>query len=153
MRRTALFVVPAVIVACAKPDAAPPAADTTAAAAMAAAPVSPADFAGNWQVKVMNEAGDSVSGYVLSASADPATWSFTFPGRDPIPARVAAVDGDSIVMEAGPFMSSIRADVEVSTRSVVRLRDGRLTAATVARYMTSGPDSVVTLLAEGVRIP
>jgi hypothetical protein len=156
MRRLArvLVLFPAVLAGCAKPDAAPPAADTTAA--MTAAPAAPAvtlaDFAGNWQVVARNEAGDSVT-YQLAAGADPATWSITFPGRDPIPARVVEVAGDSVVVEGGPFESAMRPGVQVETRTVLRLQDGALVAQTVARYATTGPDSVANITARGTRLP
>ncbi|HSE26778.1 MAG TPA: hypothetical protein VLA95_01010 [Gemmatimonadales bacterium] len=147
-----LVLVPAVLAGCAKPDAAPPAADTTAAAMPAAPTVTLADFAGNWQVVARNEAGDSVT-YQLAAGADPATWSITFPGRDPIPARVVEVAGDSVVVEGGPFESAMRPGVQVETRTVLRLQDGALVGQTVARYATTGPDSVANITARGTRLP
>lgn len=153
MRRLALLIVPSVLVACAKPDAAPPAADTTAAMMPAAPTVSLADFAGTWQVRGMNEAGDSIVGYTLHASADAGAWSITFPGRDPIPLRVLEVAGDSVVAEGGPFESAIRKGVQVSTHAVMRIQDGRLTGMTTARYATSGADSVAMIRAEGTRMP
>lgn len=153
MRRLVLLLVPAVLVACAKPDDAPPAADTTAAAMTAAPTVSLADFAGTWQVRGTNEAGDSIVGYQLTASADAAGWSITFPGRDPVPLRVLEVAGDSLVAEGGPFESAIRKGVQVSTHTVMRIQDGRLTGMTTARYATSGADSVVMIRADGTRMP
>jgi hypothetical protein len=148
-----LVLVPAVLAGCAKPDAAPPAADTTAAMMPAAPTVSLADFAGTWQVRGTNEAGDSIVGYTLNASADAAGWSITFPGRDPIPLRVIEVAGDSVVTEGGPFESAIRKGVQVSTHTVMRIQDGRLTGMTTARYATSGADSVVMIRADGTRMP
>jgi hypothetical protein len=153
MRRLVLVLVPAVIVACAKPDAAPPAADTTASAMAAPPAVTLADFAGTWQVRGMNEAGDSIVGYQLTASADAAGWSITFPGRDPIPLRVLEVAGDSVVTEGGPFESAVRKGVQVQTHAVMRIQDGRLTGMTTARYATSDADSVAMIRAEGTRMP
>lgn len=153
MRRLVPLLVPALLVACAKPDAAPPAADTTAAMMPAAPTVSLADFAGTWQVRGMNEAGDSVVGYTLNATADAAGWSITFPGRDPIPASQVSVAGDSVVTEAGPFESAVRPGVQVRTHTVWRLQDGRLVGMTTARYATTGPDSVAMIRGEGTRVP
>ncbi len=153
MRRLVLLLVPAVLVACAKPDAAPPAADTTAAMMPAAPTVSLADFAGTWQVRGMNEAGDSIVGYTLNASADAAGWSITFPGRDPIPASVVSVAGDSVITDAGPFESALRPGVQVTTHTIWRLMDGRLVGMTTARYATTGPDSVAMIRGEGTRVP
>jgi hypothetical protein len=148
-----LVLVPAVLAGCAKPDAAPPAADTTAAAMPAAPTVTLADFAGNWQVRGTNEAGDSVVGYTLNASADAAGWSITFPGRDPIPATVLAVAGDSVVTHAGPFESAVRPGVQVETHTIWRLQDSRVVGMTTARYATTGPDSVAMIRGEGTRVP
>ena len=148
-----LVLVPAVLAGCAKPDAAPPAADTTAAAMPPAPTVSLADFAGTWQVLATSEAGDSLTSYQMAASADANAWSVTFPGRDPIPARVVEVAGDSVVMEAGPFESALRAGVQVQTHSVLRLQDGRMVGRTVAHYATTGTDSVLILLPNGTRLP
>ncbi len=153
MRRLVLLLVPAVLVACAKPDAAPPAADTTAAMMPAAPTVSLGDFAGTWQVRGMNEAGDSIVGYTLNASADAAGWSITFPGRDPIPASVVSVAGDSVITDAGPFESALRPGVQVTTHTIWRLMDGRLVGMTTARYATTGPDSVAMIRGEGTRVP
>jgi hypothetical protein len=153
MRRLALSLIPVVLVACAKPDAAPPATDTTAAAMPAAPTVSLADFAGTWQVRGTNEAGDSIVAYTLTASADAAGWSITFPGRDPIPASVATVAGDSVITDAGPFESAVRPGVQVTTHTIWRLVDGRVVGMTTARYATTGPDSVAMIRGEGTRMP
>ncbi len=86
-------------------------------------------------------------------SADGSSWSLNFPKRDPIPVRVVAVEGDSIMTEAGPFESVLRKGVQVSTQQVYRLQDGKLVGTTVARYAVSGPDTVRRLRFEGTRKP
>jgi hypothetical protein len=139
MRALATCACLVLIVACAKPE--PQASALTLDA-----------VAGKWTVEARSAATDSqLVTYELVASADPAGWSFTFPGRDPIPLRVAATEGDSIVLDAGPYESALRQGVQVSTRSVFRLVNGELVGTTVARYATSSPDSVLTGHLHGTR--
>ncbi len=132
--------------------------DATAAAPAPEAPAGPApialeDLAGKWSMRTMNESGDStLLTYELVATADPSGWTFNFPKRPPVPARVVT-DGDSLVMEAGPYESLLRKGVQVTTRSVSRLQDGKLIGATTAHYTTTGPDSVLHLRFEGTRAP
>ncbi|MEJ7813361.1 MAG: hypothetical protein WKG32_23335 [Gemmatimonadaceae bacterium] len=146
-----------IFAACSKPDT--EAADTTTAAAPAAVPASPAPLslsqvAGRWNVRNIPETGDTTpTPFVLNATADTTGWTFTFPGRQPIPMRVAAVAGDSIVTVAGPFESARRKGVRVRTRAVMRLEGDRLVGITVARYVTTGPDSVLRLRMEATRAP
>jgi hypothetical protein len=126
----------------------------TAAAPAAPAPIALADVAGKWSVRLMPESGDStLLGYELVATADSMGWAFNFPKRKPVPVRVVAVDGDSIVTEAGPFESNLRKGVQVTTRSVNRLQDGKLVGGTTAHYATSGPDTVAHFRFEATRAP
>jgi hypothetical protein len=133
-------------------------ADTTMeeapAAEAAPATISLADVAGTWKVRstVEGSQGTAVS-YDMVATADRSGWSIKFPDRDPIPVRVVAVEGDSIVTESGPFESVLRKGVQVNTRVVVRLRDGKLVGTTAARYQVSGPDTLARLNFEGTRAP
>jgi hypothetical protein len=159
MRHVVTCCCAAVLIGCAKTEKQPEA-DTTAAAAPAAeaapapAKLSLADVAGKWTVRTMAESGDStLVTWELAATADTTGWTMTFPKRKPIPVRVVAVDGDSVVMEAGPFESALRKGVKVKTHSVTRLQEGKLVGATVAHYATSGPDSVRQLRLEGTRAP
>ena len=102
----------------------------------------------------MAEGSDSVLvTFELMATADTTGWMQHFAGRDPIPMRVLAVAGDSVITETGPFESVLRPGVQVTTHSVMRLQDGRLVGTTIARYKTSGPDSVVRIRTEGTRRP
>ena len=145
-----------VLVGCDKPADRP--ADTTVgeAPAMDAAPatISLADVAGTWKVRSMVEGSEStVVTYDMVATADRSGWSINFPDRDPIPVRIVAVEGDSIVSEAGPFESVLRKGVQVSTQVVSRLQDGKLVGTTVARYQVTGPDTVARLRFEGTRAP
>ncbi len=156
MRGFASCCIALVLVGCSKP-ADRPAEDTMGeapAAADAAAAISLADVAGTWSVRTMPENSDSTlvtSEMVIGA--DGSSWSLNFPKRDPIPVRVVAVEGDSIMTEAGPFESVLRKGVQVSTQQVYRLQDGKLVGTTVARYAVSGPDTVRRLRFEGTRAP
>jgi hypothetical protein len=160
VRRFGLCCCAVVLVGCNKPKEQPAmdaTADTTAApaAAPAPAPIALADVAGKWAVRLMPESGDStLAKYEIVATGDTSGWVLNFPKRKPIPMRVLAVAGDSIVAEAGPFESVLRKGVKVTvSRSVYRLQDGKLVGATTAHYATSGPDSVAHLRFEATRAP
>ncbi len=145
------------LVACAKSDDAAATTDTAAGAVgatAAAAPISLADVAGRWTVRAIPETGDTTAVVSqLNASADTSGWTMTLPNRPPVATRVVLVSGDSIVTENGPYDSVLRKGVQVTTRSVMRLRDGKLIGNTVARYTTTGPDSVLRLRTEATRTP
>jgi hypothetical protein len=118
------------------------------------AALSLADLAGTWNVRSTVEGDEStVVTYDIVATADQSGWSLKFPGREPIPVRVVAVEGDSVVTESGPFESQLRKGVQVSTVVVNRLKDGKLVGRTTARYQVSGADSVTHLNFEGTRAP
>lgn len=121
-------------------------------AASGAAPATPLEaVAGKWTMHTMGPTSDSVLlTFELVASADPTGWSFRFPGREPVPVRIVAAEGDSVVSEAGPYESALRPGVQVTTRSVMRLKDGELVGTTEAVY-AGGPDSVLMLRTHGVR--
>lgn len=123
------------------------AADTTAEAATGLAL---ADLAGTWAVRAISEAGDTVP-YQLVATEGRQGWAMHAEGRDPIPVQVVAVEGDSVVTRTEPYPSLLRQDVMVTVTSVMRLRGGRLAGTWVARYETTGADSVLRGRAEGTR--
>jgi hypothetical protein len=157
MRRFALFCSAAVLIGCTKPDD-QPASDTTAAAPAppeTPATISLADVAGKWIVRTTDEAGGNVVESEMTTTADTSGWTLTLPKRKPIPVRVVAVGGDSIVTEAGPFESVLRKGVQVTTRAVYRLQDGKLVGTTEARYAASagGRDSVANRPTEATRAP
>lgn len=132
-----------------------PAMDTAAApeTPVASATISLADVAGKWKARSTNEAGGNVVETELIATADTSGWTMTFPNRKPVPVRVIAVAGDSIVTEAGPFESFIRKGVQVTTRTVNRLQDGKLVGTIEARYATKAGDSVALRPTEATRAP
>ena len=138
-----------------KPAEKPAETTTAEAPAVAEAPaaVSLADMAGTWNVQSKVEGSDQSVTYEMVTTADRNGWSIKFPNRDPIPVRVVAVEGDSVVSESGPFESQLRKGVQVNTRVVTRMRDGKIVGSTVARYDVTGPDTVAHLTFEGTRAP
>jgi hypothetical protein len=60
-------------------------------------------------------------------------------------------DADSMIMESPTFESVLRPGVQVTTRTVTRMQDGRLVGRTTARYVTTGSDSVAYLQTVGTR--
>lgn len=116
--------------------------------------ISLADVAGVWSMQAFPEVGDTaLVTYEMVATDNTEGWTVNFRDRTPIPARVAAVEGDSITVDVGPYESVLRAGVMVSTRSVVRLQDGNLRGTFVARYQTTQPDSVMRGRQQGTRKP
>jgi hypothetical protein len=146
-----------VALGCAKSDdqAVTDTAGGTVAASPASGTISLADVAGRWNVRAVPESGSDTTAVnsVLTATGDTTGWTLTLPGRAPVAVRVVMVAGDSVVTEAGPYESVRRRGVQVTTRNVARLRDGKLVGTTVARYRTTGPDSVLRLRTEGTRAP
>jgi hypothetical protein len=160
MRTLILFCCAAVLTGCAKSE--DRAAETSmgrdtvtpgAATPSSSARISLSDVAGKWKIRSMDENGSNVVETELLARADTSGWTVTGPNRKPIPVRVIAVAGDSIVTEAGPYESFIRKGVQVRTRTVNRLQDGKLVGTTEARYAKAGRDSVAQRRTEGTRVP
>jgi hypothetical protein len=146
----------AVLAGCAKPEqqAAKDSTEAAMAAGATPAPISLASLAGKWSVSATAAGSDSVlTSFEMVATGDASGWTFNFPGRAPVPLRVIAVEGDSIVTEAGPYESVLRNGVQVSVHTVMRLEDGKLIGDGVAHYSTTGADSVLSLHTEGTREP
>jgi hypothetical protein len=103
---------------------------TVAAAQQAAGP------AGTWNGRSTIGPKDSVVvAYVLTIAADGKSATTKFPGRDPIPTRVVAMGGDSIVTEAGPYPSVLRAGQTVkSLRTVAHYTGNTMTGTFEAQY-------------------
>jgi hypothetical protein len=159
MRRFAFLLSVAAFVACARTET--DSVDTTALGdtAMGAAvpapaptPISLTDLAGRWNVRSTAPGDTAPVTYVLAATSSRSGWTLTFPNRRPIPVRVVAVAGDSIITEAGPFESVRRPGVQVRSRQVWRIQDGQLVGTVEARY-ARGPDTLVYLRSEGTRVP
>jgi len=138
---------------CAKTD--DQAADTAGATAAAVAPaptaLSAADLAGKWDMRAVPLSGDTTPTLsVLTATADNNGWTRTFPNRAPVAARVT-FDGDSLMIEAGPYESVRRPGVQVRTNGVFRLEDGNLVGTSVSHFATKAADSVMRLRVTGTR--
>ncbi len=111
-----------------------------------------ADLAGTWSMKATTITGDStLVDYTMTATADPAGWTVTFPGRDPMPVKVESLSRDSIVTVIGPYESVLRQGVMVTTRSVSMLMGDRLAGSFTAHYQNAGADSVLQGRSTGTR--
>lgn len=96
-----------------------------------------ADFVGRWTGKAAF--GDSVIvRYVLTTAGPEDKWTLTFANRRPIPIRIVAFGGDSLVTEAGPLASILD-----PRRTMTRLRTtlhygGSVLAGTIEARYASG---------------
>jgi hypothetical protein len=153
MRIIALLGCAVLIAGCSTKEA-PPAADTAAVAAESAAPAALTleSLAGTWNFRVMGMDNDStLTTHVLTASADPAGWSFVQPGGEKVVVRDVVVAGDSLTSIAGPFSSGVLKGRRVrEIQNVYRLVDGKLVGVVTARYET-GADSVRQFRLEGTK--
>jgi hypothetical protein len=146
----------AVLAACAKKDNAAvdtgTAIDTSSAASTAPAPVNLADVAGKWDMRSVPATGADTTAttYVLTATSNTSGWTITFPGRKPMAVQVRT-DGDSVMIDAGPFPSVRRKGVQVTTNSVSRLQGGNFVGSTTAHYKAKTADSVLALTTTGTR--
>jgi hypothetical protein len=156
MRRFAFLLSMAAIVACARTETdtidTTAMGDTAMVPAPAPTPISLADIAGRWNVRSTAPGDTAPVTSVLVATGTRSGWTINFPNRRPIPARVVAVEGDSIIIEAGPFNSVRRPGVQVRSRQVLRIQNGQLVGTVEARY-ARGPDTLVYLRSEGTRAP
>jgi hypothetical protein len=154
MRRYVFLCCAAVLIGCARTEDRPAQDTEESAAVPAGAPaITLSDVAGKWRVRSTDEAGGTPVESELTATSDTSGWTITFPNRKPVPVRVIAVAGDSIVTEAGPYESVLRKGVQVKTRNVSRLHDGKLVGRVEARFITKGGDSVAYRVTEGTRAP
>lgn len=157
-RGFAFFCFAVILAGCENADV-QPAGDTTAGDTTALAPATPesraaislADVAGTWRLRTTDEAGGNAVESELTATPDTSGWTLTRPNGETVPVRVVAVGGDSVVTEAGPYESALRSGIPVHSRMVLRLEEDRLVGTTVARYVTSGGDSVAHRPTEGRR--
>ena len=93
------------------------------------------DVAGTWDGKSMVGPKDSVvATFVVTATADGKGWTMKLPDRDPIPTRILAMGGDSIVTESGPFQSILRPGQMVTTRTLGHYKGDAMTGTFEAHY-------------------
>ena len=119
-----------------KPAAQQQPAQQKPAAQQAAATAKPT-VAGTWAIEstVKTAAGkDTVVNSLVTASADANGWVTHLAGRDPIPTRVVAMGGDSVVTEAGPFQSVARPGQTVTTHEALHFKDDAVWGTIEARY-------------------
>ena len=118
-----------------------------------AATISLSDVAGKWKIHSTDADGGNPVDAELLATADTSGWTLKGPRGKFIPVRVVAVAGDSIITEAGPYESFILKGVQVRTRNVSRLQDGKLVGTLEAHFARDGRDSVSQRVSEGTRVP
>jgi len=112
---------------------------TAAAAQQPAAPIKLADVAGVWDAKSLVGPTDSVGvTTVLTATANDSGWTMTLTGRDPVAVRVIAMGGDSVVTEAGPYPSVLRAGLTVTRLLMISHYSGDQMWGTFAAEYSSG---------------
>ena len=155
MRWLALSLCAVVTAACAKSEQ-PAVTDTATAATAPAAPAALTldQVAGTWNMNVTNSAGDStLMAIVVTATADANGWTIKYPDRpDPVPARAVAA-GDSVVIDAGPYGSPLRKNVQTTIHGIWRLQGDSLGGPVTAHYTVQTPDSVRVFRAMGTRAP
>ena len=150
----AVLLTAAVLAGCAKKDEAAVDTSSTSSTAVttAPAPINLADVAGKWNMRSVPTTGADTSAtpYVLTATSNTSGWTITFAGRKPMAVQVRT-DGDSVMIDAGPFPSVRRKAVQVTTNSVSRLQGGNFVGTTTAHYKVKTADSVLTLTTTGTR--
>ena len=93
------------------------------------------DVAGTWEGQSMVGPKDSVFlTWVLTATADGKGWTLKRANRDPVPVRIVAIGGDSIVWESGPYASFLRRGQMVRTRNVAHFKGDKMTGTWEGRY-------------------
>lgn len=144
MRRT-LLLFTVLFLGCAKSE--PPISDSTTMGGSTdgMATISLTDLAGTWDGTVTAVGNDTViTNMELTATQDASGWMMKVTNAmDPTkttttPATHVVAEGDSLIVDAGPFQSVLRAGQQVSTRTVYRLQDGRLVGTIYATYPASG---------------
>ena len=153
MRYIALLSCIAVAAACSPAEKA---ADTTHAAPAAPPPppaVTMADITGTWNMKGMNEKGDStLVTYTLNANADTSKWTFQFTNsKKAEKLHFVGMGGDSMMFKSDKFPSQLRKGVTVWNEGALHLKDGKLSGTTTAHYSVKTADSVRVLKLEGER--
>ncbi|HLZ44508.1 MAG TPA: hypothetical protein VKQ05_02415 [Gemmatimonadales bacterium] len=105
----------------------------------AAAASTKLDVAGTWTIEntIKTAAGaDTVVNSELVATATRQGWVTHLANRDPIPTRVVAMGGDSVVIAAGPFQSVVRAGLKVTTRETLHFQGDNVSGTMAAHYST-----------------
>ena len=113
---------------------------TLVAGAQNAAPAKPggiklSDVAGTWEGKSMVGSQDSVVvTWVLKATSNRKGWTLKRGNRAPVPVRILAIGGDSVVYEGGPYLSFLKPGQMATTHTVGHYRGETMTGTWEARY-------------------
>jgi hypothetical protein len=103
--------------------------------------VTVADFRGTWEGKSMMGPTDSiVTTFAIVATTDGKRWTLMLPDRDLLPLRIIAIGGDSVVTEAGPYVSVLRQGDSVTTRMTGHLQGHMMRGTFEAHYMNGDVD-------------
>lgn len=94
-------------------------------------------FAGRWNGRAMVGANDSIIiVFALTIDDDGKSATMGFFNQDPIPARILAVGGDSMVIEAGPYPGILRPKESVtSLRSAAHFKGDTMRGTFEAVYV------------------
>ena len=115
---------------------APAAAKPKPATAAASTGMKLSDLAGTWRTEssVKTAAGgDTVVTSELTAGAD-GKWTLVIAGRDPVPVKILASGGDSVVAHAGPFPSAARPGQTVTTHEILHFKGDDVWGTIEAHY-------------------
>lgn len=94
------------------------------------------DIAGVWDAKTMVGPNDSVVvTEVLTVTADGKGWTMAFPGRaEAVPVKMVSMSGDSVVTDAGPYPSALRAGQMVTVHMVAHYKGDTMWGTALAVY-------------------
>ena len=111
----------------------------------------PLGVSGTWNVRSVVGANDSVLIiFLLTIGADGKSAIMKIRNQDPVPMRILAVGGDSIVTEAGPYRGIVRAGKSVtSLRTVAHFKGDAMWGTFEAVYANG---DVVKGRAEATRV-
>jgi hypothetical protein len=151
-RNLAVAVATLLMISCAKTDdaAEEQPADTATMGAEATPAAVAGDPTGTWDMRSVPASGTDTTATTYQLKVDNGTWTLQFPNREPIAARVTA-DGDSFVMDAGPYSSVRRSGKMVSTHGVFRVSGDQMTGETTATYQ-GAPNDTLHLTTTGTRV-
>ena len=89
---------------------------------------------GDWEGKSMRGTSDSVITAMTVTFTLTKRAYVTFPGRPRIRARNLQVGGDSVVMDVGPYESVSRPGHKITTHTVARVANHKMTGTFYAKF-------------------
>jgi hypothetical protein len=149
MRAPLILLFLLVPIGCAGGDDAEPAAEDDAPATTMEAAVTPADFAGTWELTARLE-GTAEPVPVTIVGTEDGTFTMSLQERELLTMEVT-MSGDSLVLVSPEYESVLRDGVMVSTRSAAVLVGDRMVGEITATYRTSEGTEVVSGTMEGER--